>query len=115
MAELTVQAVVIDGGTKAALVAATATGDTFDNDGKTIIEVNNGGGSPITVTITGQVSLQHKVAATKTVSVTNATTFIIGPFPEIFFNTDGSNEVELTYSAVTSVTIAAYSIKDVNA
>ena len=115
MAELTVQNVLLAGVVKAALVAATSTGDTFDNDGLTWVEINNGSGSSITVTVTGQVNLQFLTSADKTVTVLAAGTQLIGPFPERFYNTDGSNEVSLTYSDVTTVTVAAYSAKDVNA
>lgn len=115
MAELTVQNVLIAGATKAALVAAAAGGDTFDNDGKTWLEVNNGGGASITVTITGQVDLQFGVSATKTVTVGAGVNSVMGPFPERFFNTDGANEVSVTYSAVTTVTVGAFSSKDIYA
>jgi len=114
MAELTVRNILIDGFVKAALDAVNLT-DTFDNDGKTYLEVANGAGSSITVTVTGQVSLQHKVAATKVVTVPNAETHLIGPFPERFFNTDGANEVSVDYSSITTITAAAFSARDIHA
>lgn len=112
MAELTVQQATIAGAQEATLVAAAAGGDTFDNDGKTLLRVANGGGSPITVTITGQKTLPIGTSATKTVSVTNGQTFVIGPFPVGVYNTDGANEVQVGYSDVTSVTVGAVSASD---
>ena len=114
MAELTVRNILVTGLVKAALDAV-ALNDTFDNDGKTYLEVANGAGAPITVTINGQVSLQHGVSATKTVSVTNAQTFLIGPFPGRYYNTDGANEVSVDYSDITTITAAAFSVRDVHA
>lgn len=114
MAELTVRNILITGLLKAALDAANLT-ETFDNDGKTFLEVANGAGSPITVTITGQVNLAFGTSATKTVSVTNGTTFVIGPFPEKYYNSDGANEVNITYSDVTTITAAVFSVRDIYA
>lgn len=114
MAELTVRNILIAGLVKAALGAA-ATTDTFDNDGKTIAEIANGSGGTCTVTVTGQVSLQHGVAATQTVAIPDGETWLVGPFPERYFNTDGANEVSITYSTVSSVTVAIFSVKDVHA
>ncbi len=111
MAELTVRNILITGLVKAALDAVNLT-DTFDNDGKTYIEVANGAGSAITVTITGQVNLQFGTSATKTVSVPAGETFVIGPFPEKYYNTDGANEVSVDYSSITTITAAAFSVRD---
>lgn len=114
MAELTVRNILITGLVKAALDAVTL-GDTFDNDGKTYLEVANASGGDLTVTVNGQISLQHGIAATKTVTVPTAETHLIGPFPGRFFNTDGANEVSITYSTLTTVTAAAFSVRDVHA
>lgn len=114
MAEMTVSEIVIAGVTKAALAAVSSV-DTFDNDGKTFIEIANGSGGTITATFAGQVSLQHGIAADEVVSIPDGETWVIGPFPERFYNTDGANEVQVTYSGTTSVTAAAYSVADVHA
>lgn len=114
MAELTLRNIVIAGLVKVALDAVNLN-DTFDNDGKTYLEVANGSGAAITVTINGQVPFQHGVSATKTVSVPAGETFVIGPFPERFYNTDGANEVSVDYSAIATVTAAAFSVRDIHA
>lgn len=114
MAELVVQNILLAGVVEATLVAAAAAGDTFDNDGKTYFRVNNGGGAPITVTIVGQKTLPTGASADKAISVTNGTIQIIGPFPVGIYNTDGANEVAVTYSDVTTVTVGAFSVNDQN-
>lgn len=114
MAELTLRNIVIAGLVKAALDAV-ALNDTFDNDGKTYLEIANASGGDLTVTINGQVDFQHGISATKTVSVPNGQTFLVGPFPERFYNTDGSNEVSVDYSTISSVTAAAFSARDIHA
>jgi len=112
MAALTVQTSLLGGVVKAALVAAATGGDTFVNDGKTIFEVKNADASPMTVTVTGQRLLHFDTSATKTVSVTNATTALIGPFPVGNFNVEATEAVSITYSSVTAITVAAFSFND---
>lgn len=112
MAALTVQTIALAGAKKATLVAATATGDTFVNDGKTYLEVANGGVGAITVTITGQRNLPLGTSSTKTVSVTNGTTKRIGPFPVGNYNREEDESVVVTYSGVTTVTVGAFTVND---
>lgn len=114
MAEMTVQNILIDGVVKAALAAANDD-DTFDNDGKTFLEVANASGGDLTITVSGQVQLQHNVSADRVIVVPTAETWKIGPFPERFYNTDGANEVAVNYSTVASVTTGAFSVRDIHA
>jgi hypothetical protein len=114
MAELALRNILITGLAKAALDAVNLN-DTFDNDGKTYLEIANASGGTLTVTINGQVPLQHGISATKVISIPTAETHLVGPFPERFYNTDGSNEVAVDYSTVTSVTAAAFSVRDIHA
>jgi hypothetical protein len=107
MAVLTVQDAAVTGLAET-LVAAGAGGDSFDNNGLCLLEVVNGGGAPITVTIddpgsaspVGAMQFNPDVS----VSVTNGQTRIIGPFPPFRFN-DANGRVAISYSAVTSVTV----------
>lgn len=95
----------------AGAVAATVSGDSYTNDGRTMFVVTNGGGSPITVTVTVQ-RTTFNVSGVGTVtfanipiSVTNGTTrFIL--VPQGPYN-DANGRVSVTYSAVTSVTVSA--------
>lgn len=105
MAVLTEQQILVTG-LEATYAAAAALGDSFSNTGKQYLHVKNGGGSPITVTIddpnsvspTGATAFNADVA----VVVTNAEERLIGPFPTSRF----SSTVAVSYSAVTSVTVA---------
>lgn len=89
---------------------AAAAGDSFSNNGKTMVRVTNGGGSPITVTfddpnssLAGATAFNPDVGVT----VTNGQSRIIGPFVPARFN-DTNGRVQLAWSATTSVTWEAY-------
>lgn len=86
-----------------AYVAAAAGGDTFANDGRQMLHVKNGGGAPITVTVTAINKCNHGSLHNYVVSVTNAQERMIGPFPVAQFG----DAPAITYSAVTTVTVAA--------
>lgn len=86
--------------------AAAGGGDEFPNDGRTFIYVNNGGGGSITVTTVTQQTVDGKAVADDSISVPNAQARYIGPFPPSIYN-DVNDRVQVTYSGVTSVTVAA--------
>jgi hypothetical protein len=88
-----------------AAVAAAGGGDSFVNTGVETVFVKNGGGSPITVTLLLQAQVDGQAAASRTVSISNGAQKIFGPFPTAAYN-DGNSRMNLTYSAVTSVTVA---------
>ncbi len=106
MADLTVQAVTIDG-ILPTYGAAAGGGDTFDNDGKTLFHVKNADASPITVTIDDTISTGPAGAkafdADVEVTVGATSEQLIGPFPTKRFGRSAA----VTYSAVTTVTVAA--------
>jgi hypothetical protein len=105
MATLTTQQIGI-AGTSVTLTAAAGGGDAVSADDRTFLIVTNGGGSPITVTIVIPGTYYGVAIADPTVSVTNATTKYIGPLPsQIADPTTGL--VSVTYSGVTTVTVAA--------
>ncbi len=86
-------------------VSAAAGGDTLTNTGKEWIEVINASGGAITVTISATVD--GTLVALQAVSVPATTgRRKIGPFPPHLYGT----AVAITYSAVTSLTIGAYSL-----
>lgn len=97
-----------------ALAAATVSGDTFLNDGRTFLVVTNGGGSPITVTVAVQrTSIRVPGAGTVTfaaipVTIANGVTKWISVPQGPYNNTSG--RVVVTYSAVTSVTVGAFRV-----
>ncbi len=106
MALLAAAAVVSRAGIDVTGVAASAGGDSFVNDGKTHVHINNGGAAPVTVTFAIQSTVDGiAVGSGKQVVVPAGKTLIVGPFPPGIYN-DNSNRVQMTYSAVTSVLVA---------
>ena len=109
MATLTTQ-VINRAGTIVTPVAATGGGDAMSCGSGMMLEVVNGGGSPITVTINVPASRTYEpnVAITSpAVSVTNGTTKWFGPIDAATFVDPVTGLVSITYSGVTSVTVAA--------
>ena len=106
MAELTVQPIIITG-LEWTTASAAGGGDSFSNDENTFFYVANGSGGDITVTFddTGSVSPTGATAFTPDVAVvvTAAESRMIGPFPKARFG----SSVGITYSGVTSLTVAA--------
>lgn len=89
--------------------AADATGDNFVNNGKTFLYILNGGVGAVTCTVTNQIADNlGGAASTHNVAVTcpNGTIpTVIGPLDPVRFN-DGNSRANVTWSGVTSVTIA---------
>lgn len=108
MAVLTA-ATVSRAGTDVAGVAAGAGGDSFANTGKEFLEVKNGSGASITVTLDVQATLEGMAVTDPTVAVAAGATKIIGPFPTHLFN-DANGRANVTYSAVTTVTVKVLTI-----
>jgi hypothetical protein len=107
LAALTTTQIAI-GGANGALAAASAGGDTFNPDSRTFLDVNNGGASPVTVTIQAFGSGPGgNPVSNRAVVVPNATERLIGPFDPAGF-ADATNTAYITYSAVTSVTVGAF-------
>jgi hypothetical protein len=109
MATLTTQ-VVTRAGTVVTPVAAAGGGDAMACGQNMMLEVVNGGGAPITVTLAipaGASGYANAAYTNSTVSVTNATTKWIGPIPAPLYQDPTTGLCTITYSAVTSVTVAA--------
>lgn len=108
MANLNIQQAVVTG-LAPSFVAAAAGGDEFVNSGKAVLYVKNGGASSINVTIDSQVPCNYGVDHDVTVAVPAGAERIIGPFPKTRFN-DAYGKVKISYSAVTSVTVAVLEV-----
>lgn len=110
MATLTVQEIV-EAGLEASYDAATGGGDEFVNNGVEMIHIKNESGGDITVTVTAQVTSSNKggfgllTKSDSVVVVTAAEERFIGPFPITAFN-DTNGKAQITYSGVTSLTLA---------
>jgi hypothetical protein len=90
---------------------AAAASDSFTNNGKVMLRVNNGGGAPTVLTVDDPNSSPPVAATTfnpdAAITITNGTVKVIGPFPPARFN-DANGRVQLAWSVVTSVTWEAY-------
>lgn len=109
MATLTVQDVTTAGVVPASLVAATVSGDQFQNDGRTMFEVLNGSGGSITVTFASQRPCDQGSTHNTAVAVAASATKRIGPFDPNRYN-DANGYVQVTYSGVTSLTVGVSSL-----
>lgn len=88
--------------------SAGGSGDVFDNqDGDSFLYVNNGSGSSIDVTFTGQAGPSGFTVSDVVVAVANGAEKLIGPFPPRYFN-DANGRVAVSYSDNTSVTVQAF-------
>lgn len=105
MAVLTVQDSAVSG-LAPSYGAAAGGGDSFPNDGKTVLHVKNGGGGSITVTVDSQAQCSFGFDHNEAVVVGAGADKILGPFPPKRWN-DSNERVNVTYSGVTSVTVAA--------
>jgi hypothetical protein len=107
MAVLTVQDAALTGLAET-LVAASGGGDKFSNNGHCLLEVVNGGGAPISVTIDDPGSSTPPGATAfnpdVVVAVPAGASRIIGPFPPFRFN-DANGDVNVAYSGVGTVTV----------
>lgn len=99
-------------GAGVAVTAASAAGggDVFPNNGKTLVEITNGGGSSITPTFaaTGVLPSGAAISSVATAVAAGATR-VFGPFPPNEFN-NSSGQVAITYSSATSVTLRVISM-----
>src|SRR5690242_9009349 len=91
-------------------VAASGGGDSVVPGNFTWLEVTNGGGSPINVTVVVPGNDEYGTAKPDLgVAVANATTRKI-PMRSYGFINPSTNLIDITHSAVTSVTVGAYSL-----
>jgi hypothetical protein len=108
MAILTLQKATI-AGTTYATVAASAGGDQVPVGLDNALLVTNGSGASITVTIIVPGNTPYGLAnPDPTVSVPASQSRLIGPFPSDLANANSC--VDITYSGVTSLTVAAIQI-----
>jgi hypothetical protein len=120
MAALTLQNIGILTALVPSYVAAASGGDTVETnaDQRAFIHVKNGGGSSIDVGITA-IKTTKKVKGVGTVAVASLSIAVpagenrmIGPFLDAYLS--GGRTVNITYSAVTNVTVAALNLARVD-
>jgi hypothetical protein len=91
-------------GVDVAGAAADVAGDEWANTGYEFVEVKNGSGSSINVTLDIQATLDGAAVTDPVVAVAAGATKIIGPFPKGIYNNSTTGRARIAYSAVTSVT-----------
>lgn len=110
MATLTVQTAVVTG-VQPTFNSAAGGGDVFANDGNTYAHFVNGSGGSITVTFDAVPTSVNKegfgdiTISDTAVAIPAGEQRVIGPFPQARFN-NSSGQVSMTYSGVTSLTVA---------
>lgn len=108
---LTVSPVVITGVLEA-LVSAETDGNSISNigagQGQAWIEVNNGAGSPINVTIKTPGKIRGLDIAEQVIAVANGTRQKIGPFDSASIYNQSDGTVHIDYSSVTTITVGAF-------
>jgi len=103
MATLTVETIT-RAGLVPSLVAAGAGGDKFPNTTRReFLIVKNGDGSPTTVTLDIQATVDSQAVVDRTVVVAAGDEALIGPFDGRYEDTDGN--VNVSYSNITSITV----------
>lgn len=105
MALLTTQNISLTGNA-ISYVSANAGGDTFTPNGRNFLHIKNGGASPITVTIDSKVLSNYGTDVDLVVSVPAGGDRMIGSFDVQRFTDPSTFVGNITYSAVTSVTVA---------
>lgn len=108
MAVLVAQSIVRAGLTPA-FAAAAGGGDEFVNTGNEYVEVINGDATEKTVTVVTPGTVDGLAIADRPVVIAAGARAKIGPFPTGTYNNSAS-KVQLTYSAVTSVTVGVFSL-----
>lgn len=97
---------IVKAGLTQALAAANADGSYVPNDGRVFLHVKNGSESSINVTIETPNTVDGNAIADLVVAVGAGVEKLIGPFAPGIYNDEDAN-VKVTFSAVTSITIAA--------
>lgn len=105
MAAITPQIINLAGLEDFTLAAASAGGDTFVNDGRTTLVIDNAGGGVVVVTVDSLRLSNYGTDENIVVSVSAGSRGFFGPFDKDRFNTIAQT-VGVTYDGVTSVTVA---------
>lgn len=94
-------------GTEPTYAAATGGGDTMVPHQDAFLHVKNGSGGSITVTVTGQTACNQGSTHDLAVAVPAGEERMIGPVSPQRFQRDSDGYAAITYSGVTSLTVAA--------
>ncbi|MET8334362.1 hypothetical protein [Streptosporangium canum] len=106
MAALTTQ-VLVPGGSASTLTTAAVGGDTATPGDGVFLEVLNGGGSTITVTLATPGTVEGLAIADRAITIPTGERWKI-PLTRMYAGGDG--QATITYSAVTSVTVGVFKV-----
>ena len=109
MAVLVTAQITTNGTLFGALSPAAAGGDKINFSDRTFLVVKNADAAPHTVTLVTPGTVAGLAIADKPVVVANGTTAFIGPFGSVFVDPTDTT-VGLTYDAVTSLTVGAFTV-----
>jgi hypothetical protein len=91
-------ALALSGGT------AAANGDQWLNTGREVLVITNGDSGAHNVSVDVQAEPDGKEVTERQVSVVNATTKVLGPFPPNIYN-DAGGYAHITYAALTAMKV----------
>ncbi|MEU5664760.1 hypothetical protein [Streptomyces longwoodensis] len=109
MATLTTQAIAL-AGLNPTYAPATGGGDKCETGDRVFLHVKNGGGSPVTVTLTATATVRGQAVSNPTVSVPASGERMIGPLQPDLLQSPTDGLCAVGYSSATSVTVAALRI-----
>lgn len=110
MATLSVQTTARTGnGLEPVLGSANGGGDEFVNNGVEFVEIDNGDGSPVTITFETPQLVDTLAVDERVVVIPAGERRLVGPFSGSTYN-DALSKVQITYSGVTSLTIGVFKL-----
>jgi hypothetical protein len=97
-------------GLNPSFTAANVDGHAIQNDGRTVLYVKTVGGAGCTVTILTPGTIDSLAVADRAVVIGTPAERVIGPFPPMYYDQPGGQEVHVDFTAVAGVTVAALRI-----
>lgn len=117
MATLTVTEITRAGVDVVGVAPTAVTGDEWLNTGRELIEIKNGSGAPITVTLdikgTIDAGAGGLAITDRSVTIAAGVTKAMGPFPPGIYNDSATGRAKAICSAVVTVTIKALKLPSV--
>lgn len=97
-------------GVVASYVTPDAAGISFRSSGRQFVHIKNASGSSITVTETIGRTIQGQAVTPPTSTIAAGADKFYGPYPDDYEQQDGTDNVYLGISSVTSVTVACLTL-----
>lgn len=97
-------------GVLATYVTPDAAGISFRSSGRQFVHIKNGSGASITVTETIGATIQGQSVTAPTSTIAAGADRFYGPYPDDYKQQDGTDNIYLGISSVTTVTVACLSL-----